>query len=137
VKFKYHQYNLQHPFVKNKQLLRPIIPVSIGYKNRSFYFEALIDAGSDINIFTKELAEKLGINLQNKRNVHFSGIESGLNEGFIASANLGIGNFAINTKIVFSDSAGSKGILGQFGFFDKFVVKFDLIKKEIELRLRK
>ena len=29
------------------------------------------------------------------------------------------------------------GILGQKGFFDKFVVNFDLVKEEIELKLRK
>lgn len=134
MKFKYHQHNLPHPFVKNKKILRPIIPVSIAHKDHSFYFEALIDSGSDFNIFPKELAEKLGIKLQNKRKIYFSGIESDLNEGFIAFADLGIGNFTINTKIIFSDAVASPGILGQFGFFDKFVVKFDLNKKEIELK---
>ena len=134
MKFIYHQHNLPQPFKKNKRLLRPIIPVSIRYKNRSFYFEALIDSGSDFNIFPKELGEKLGIKLQAKNKVQFSGINSAFNEGFSASANLNIGIFTINTEIVFSEAMESKGILGQYGFFDKFIVKFDLRKEEIEVK---
>jgi len=33
-------------------------------------------------------------------------------------------------------SGSSYGVVGQKGFFDKFIVKFDLIKEEIEIRER-
>lgn len=50
---------------------------------------------------------------------------------------LEIGGWKFHTKVVFADLAGNTGILGQYGFFDIFVVKFDLVKKEIELKSRK
>ena len=137
MKFKYHKYGLPHPFSKNKKLHRPLISLSLKHKEKSLYYEALIDSGSDFNIFPIELAEILGINLQDNRKIYFSGIESNLNEGFISSVSLRIGVCEINTEVVFSNGVGSHGILGQYGFFDKFKVSFDLDKKEIEIKPRK
>lgn len=35
-----------------------------------------------------------------------------------------------------ADLADQTGILGQYGFFDKFIVKFDLRKEDIEIKGR-
>lgn len=49
-----------------------------------------------------------------------------------------IGGWDYETKVGFSYDIAKSGmpVLGQKGFFNKFVVKFDLTKEEIELKPR-
>lgn len=100
-------------------------------------FEALIDSGADFSIFPLGIAKKLNIKPAGKEKVYFSGIGDSLNEGFIARVSIILDKDEIQTKIIFSNSLEVTGVLGQHGFFDKFVVKFDLVGKEIELLPRK
>ena len=136
MRFKYRRINLFHPFSRKKYILRPIIPISLSTKSASIRYETLIDSGSDFNIFPTEIAEKLGIDLKNKRRIHFSGVEDILIEGFIATVFLGINHKNHKTNIVFADLQSAAGILGQNGFFDIFSVKFDLTKEGIEIKIK-
>lgn len=137
MKFKYRQLNLPSPFSRKQNLERPIVPVSIISKYSSVRFEALIDSGADFCIFPTGISKILKINLTGSNKIYFSSATGDIVEGFISRLYLEIGGRKLNTKVVFADLAGNTGVLGQYGFFDKFVVKFDLIKKEIELKLRK
>jgi len=60
-------------------------------------------------------------------------------EAFFHEVKLDIGGWNYKTVVGFSYDIAKHGfgILGQIGFFDIFVVKFDLIKEEIELKERK
>lgn len=136
MKFKYRQLSLQVPFSGKGYLHRPIIPVSLKNKALSLRYEALIDSGADFCIFPTEIARKLKINLNKSKQIYFSGTTGELVKGVIGDVNLDIGEGGFKIKVVFADLAGNVGILGQYGFFDKFIVKFDMIKKEIELNLR-
>lgn len=137
MKFKYLKYSLKDPLNKNKFLYRPIIPLSIGNTSNSVRFEALIDSGADFSIFPIEIAEKINISPKNKERIYFSGIGERVNEGFIAQVYLNIGKNIVKTKVIFSSVLEVSGVLGQHGFFDKFIIRFDLTGKEIELLLRK
>lgn len=136
MKFKYRKINLRHPFSSKPYILRPIIPVSISSKLTSIRYEALIDSGSDFNIFPMEIAQKLSIDLKNSKRIHFSGIEDSSTEGYVEPILLGVGNENLKTNVVFADLQSASGILGQNGFFDLFIVKFDLTKEEMEIRTR-
>lgn len=136
MKFKYRQTNLLSPFSGKHKLLRPIIPVSIKNKQRSVYYEALIDSGADFCIFPAEIAHKLGINSKKVRRIYFSGATGEPIPGFIGKVSLQIGEITFNARIVFADLSDKKALLGQYGFFDKFTVKFDLGKEEIEIKSR-
>ena len=61
MRFPYRKINLENPFNSKKFILRPIIPLSIKYQDKTLRFEALIDSGADFNIFPMEIAEKLGL----------------------------------------------------------------------------
>ncbi len=137
MKFKYRQIDIKNPFSKNKSIFRPIIPLSIGHKSVYIRFEALIDSGADFSIFPLGIAKRLNIKPEGKERVYFSGVGDSLNEGFIAQVSITLDKDEIQTKIIFSNSLEVDGILGQHGFFDKFIVKFDLTEKEIDLTLRK
>lgn len=137
VKFKYRRFNSPSPFSKRQNLLRSIIPVSLSNNYLSLRFEALVDSGADFCIFPTGIAKRLGINLSTTKKIYFSSATGDMVKGFINDVYLEIGGNRVKTKVVFADLAGNTGILGQYGFFDLFVVKFDLKKKEIELKTRR
>lgn len=132
MKFKYQKVYLPHPFSKTSFILRPIIPVSLKSDKFAVRYEALLDTGADISIFPAELATKLGIDLNKNRKIYYSGFGDEAFEGVISKIILEIGDTRIDTKVVFSN-AGNNALLGQYGFFDKFTVKFDLEGEEIEI----
>ncbi len=129
MKFPYRKINLKHPFSSKQFILRPIIPVSLKYHDKSLRYEALIDSGADFNIFPLEIAHSLGIKFKSNRKLSFSGIGCNPITGQIAEISLEVGKKAILTKVVFAEVGN--GILGQYGFFDILPVKFDLRNKEI------
>ncbi|KKQ90161.1 MAG: hypothetical protein UT12_C0001G0029 [Candidatus Curtissbacteria bacterium GW2011_GWC2_38_9] len=131
MKFKYKKYG---PYV-----LRPVIPVEIIYKDKSVPYEVLVDSGSDINILDAQIAGVLGLNLYDGKQAEVAGV-TGVEEVFYVHE-LGInvgGHLFEKIEIGFLEKIGQYGygIVGQKGFFDIFVVKFDLKKEEIELKLR-
>lgn len=132
MKFKYRKINLKDPFSNKKYILRPIISVSLQHKNKSIHYEALIDAGADFCIFPIELADILGIKLNPKRTIYFSGVDEQPIKGIISKVILRIGEINITTEIVFAES-GSTRVLGQRGFFDHFDVKLSYQRQTIEI----
>lgn len=116
---------------------RPIIPVFLKSKNKFIFYHALIDSGADYCIFGIELADALGIKLS-KRKVTFKGVSKDKVQGYWGEVEIRIGGVSYKTRAIFAEiSDFGHGILGQKGFFNIFIVKFDLIKEEIELEERK
>lgn len=135
MKFKYRKINLTSPFSR-KYISRPVIPISIYFGDRKVHYEALIDSGADFAILPLGLVEILNIDSSKSKEILFTGVDGNVLRGIIAKVNIEIAGFAYETSIVFAEISGSIGILGQIGFFDKFIVKFDLEKEEIEVKER-
>lgn len=140
MKFKYLKFRLQQQSqFFGSSILRPIIPVKISYNKSILKYAALIDSGADFNIFDAELGEYLGIDVKSGIKELFGGVqERGGAEAFLHKVDLNIGGWDYKTIVGFSYDIAKHGygILGQQGFFDIFVVKFDLVKEEIELKPR-
>ena len=121
-------------------ILKPIIPISIKIKNNTIRYAALVDSGADFCIFDGEVGEYLGFDVRTGQKETFGGIQpSSPSEAFLHDISINIGGWDYTTTVGFSYdiSQHGYGILGQKGFFDIFVVKFDLAKEEIELKERK
>lgn len=71
------------------------------------------------------------MHLKTSHKISFTGIGGNTVNGFKADIVLEIGKEKVQTKTVFAPVGN--GILGQYGFFDNFAVKFDLKNKEIEI----
>ncbi len=140
MKFRYHKFNLSlSSDFFGKQILKPIIPIKILKADVTLQYAALIDSGADFCIFDAGLGEYLGLNIKSGIEVQFGGIQSlGGAKAYIHKVTLEIGGHEFITEIGFSYdiSKNGYGILGQKGFFNKFIVKFDLIKEEIEIKER-
>ncbi len=114
---------------------RPIIPVILIYQKKFVQFEALIDSGADYNIFHGDIAVYLGMKLNKGARRNISGISGGEIKGYEHRLTLKIEPCAYKTKVVFSNQipSNSLAVLGNKGFFDKFIVKFDYSNKIIKI----
>ncbi len=140
MKFKYYKstsHSLSDFF--GLGILRPIIPIRIVGQNNAIKYNVLVDSGADFCIFDAEIGEYLGINVRSGTEITFGGIQSlGGAKAYIHRINMEVGGHPFRAEVGFSyDIAKSgHGILGQKGFFDLFIVKFDLQKTEIEIKPR-
>ncbi len=137
MKFKYRELDIPSPFSKRQKLQRPIIPVSLHGRKNSIRYEALIDSGADFSILPSGLAEILRINLIKLKKIYFGSASGEIIDGFISEVGIELEGEIFKSKVVFANLPKNVGILGQYGFFDKFIVKFDLIKREVEVKPRK
>jgi len=131
VKFHYKKYH--------EGILRPVIPVEIIYKNRPpVPYEVLVDSGADSCIFDTQIGEILEINIKSGEERAVSGITGTVETYYVHPVTINVGgwSFKINAGFLPNISSLGYGVVGQNGFFDKFVIKFDLVKEEIELKRR-
>lgn len=140
MKFRYRKFNLSPSSdFFGKLILKPIISIKILKAGINLQYAALIDSGADFCIFDAGLGEYLGLNIKSGTEVQFGGIQSlGGAKAYIHKVTLEIGGHEFITEVGFSYdiSRNGYGILGQKGFFEKFIVKFDLEKEEIEIKER-
>lgn len=134
MKFPYRKLLLPQPSdYFGSSILKPIIPIKITAGKQEVRYAALIDSGADFCIFDAEIGEYLGLGIEKGQRVEFGGIQerSGAT-AFLQNVLLNIGGWEYKTTVGFSRDIARRGfgILGQKGFFDIFVIKFDLIKRD-------
>lgn len=138
MKFRYQKIRAgkSEAFPERGFLLRPIIPIILEHNDKKVGYKVLIDSGADYNIFHGALAEILGLDIKTGRKENFGGISGGQFTAYFHSVNIEIGGRERKLYCGFSFDIPpfGYGVLGQKGFFDVFVVKFDLLKEEIELK---
>lgn len=139
--FKYFEFPLPKPSpVLGTSILRPIIPVKLSLRGITVKYDALMDSGADFCIFHAEIGEYLGIDIESGLREIFSGVEDSAGaEAYFHKLTLIIGDTEIETLIGFSYDIADHGygLLGQKGLFDKFLVNFNLLEKEIELKIQR
>lgn len=131
MKFSYKNYG--------QDVLRPVIPIEIGYKEKSVSYEVLVDSGADLCIFDAQIGDILDIDIFKGEKREVSGI-TGVGEFYyLHQVKIKVGGWDYSVKVgfLFNMAQMGYGVVGQKGFFDIFVVKFDLLKGEIELKERK
>lgn len=109
---------------------RPIIRIAIEHNGKQLPYFGLIDSGADINLFHGELAALLGLNLEAGEKHSVGGVVDGeRREYYVHRVSLKVGGWTHpNLRVGFmpSLSKNGHGLLGQYGFFDLYSVKFDL-----------
>ncbi|MEK9186449.1 MAG: hypothetical protein AAB885_02570 [Patescibacteria group bacterium] len=142
MKFEYKKIELpkSDAFLRGHFALRPIIPVffKIPNANRKIGYEALVDSGADYNIFPAQIAEIMGLNVKKGRLDVFGGVGGGKYAAYFHKVKMFIGGweYEIDCGFSYDFAPWGYGIVGQKGFFDLFVIKFDYLKKEIEIKPR-
>jgi len=132
MKFYYKKYGTQ--------TLRPVIPVKLKNNNVVIGYEVLVDSGADLCIFDEEIAEAIGIDVKNGMPQEVFGVGGKASIYYLHVVEIEVGGWTYKIKAGFMPNVAGRiipyGIVGQRGFFENFVVKFDLTKEEVELKQR-
>ena len=119
-------------------ILRPIIPIQLEHDGRVLLYEVLVDSGADCCVFDAEIGEALGLDVESGERGAVSGLTGSPEFQYFHEVTLRIGGHPHRARAGFlrNISRYGHGIVGQQGFFDQYVVIFDLAKEEVELRPR-
>ena len=132
MKFSYKRYG--------PNTVRSVIPIKLVKGDRSFGYEVLVDSGADLCIFHAEIGEILGIDVKKGAAREVFGVGGKASVYYLHKVTVEVGGWPFEIEAGFMpDVSGRRmpyGVVGQKGFFDIFVVKFDLLKEEIELKQR-
>lgn len=111
------------------------------YKSEKLPYEVLVDSGADMSLFDWEIGDALGIEIKRGIPCEVLGVGGGISVYYLHTVILVVGGMSYKARVGFADNPSGQmipyGIVGQRGFFDKFVVSFDLRKEEITLKPRK
>lgn len=128
---------MKFPYVKFGDYLRPVIPIKVKSADRSVSYHVLVDSGADICIFDAQVASALGIDVESGMSAPVGGIAGQTATYFIHPVTIEVGGWPFKIQAGFLPVVAggfSYGVVGQKGFFEHFVVKFDLQKAEVELK---
>lgn len=109
------------------EIYRPMISIRIskGHGQISPPFDALIDSGSDRNLFPLRFATSVGIQFKKIRPKQIMGIGKLLIDAYSAKINIWLGTKKYETEADFSPQQQTP-LLGRNGFFNLFKsIKFD------------
>jgi len=111
----------------------PIIPFRIYHQKKIADSSALIDSGATISIFKKEVADSLGIKIENENEIFLGGV-GGRIKGYLHKVKIEVAGKTLQIPVVFSyEYLVSLNLLGRDSFFEKFRVCFDEKSKKIKL----
>ena len=124
-------------FLLRNELL-PFIDLSFRFScsiDNDTQFEALIDSGADYNVFHADVAAYLGINLKKGSKRKISGIGGKVLTGYEHRITLRLKDFTYHAPVTFSADIpeNTLAVLGNNGFFDRFVVTLNYQAKIITL----
>ena len=131
MKFNYKRYG---------HVLRPVIPIKLLHADKSVNYEVLVDSGADLCLFEAELAEFLGIEVSKGLAKEVFGVGGKAFIYYLHKITIQVGGWPYEIEAGFMPRVAGRvvpyGLVGQQGFFSHFVVKFDLLKEEVELKQR-
>lgn len=132
MKFDYKRYD--------SNTLRPVIPIKLKNGNSDISYAVLVDSGADLCIFDAEIGEALGINVKSGEKKEVFGVGGKASIFFLHKVEIEVGGWSYKINAGFMPDVAGRvmpyGLVGQKGFFDNFIVKFDLLKEEIDLKIR-
>ena len=123
------------PAWAGSEALIPYVEVVMGSAQFKIRMAALIDSGSDHNLFGVDVAEQCGIDLTRAASVKAGYYQENAEplSGRLIEVNYQLGRYKWAGETVFVDTPRPYGLLGQRGFFDAFVVTFNYRKGEIDV----
>lgn len=120
---------------------RPVIPITVKNGDMGVGYEVLVDSGADLCIFDAEIGEVLGIDITKGKPREVFGVGGKASVYYLHKVVIEVGGWEYTIEAGFMSNVAGKtmpyGIVGQKGFFENFIVKFDLVKGEVEVKTRR
>jgi hypothetical protein len=95
--------------------------------------EFVLDSGAVISSLPREWASKVGKDLAYAKRVAFKGFGNTTSFAYQSTIDLLLNNEVITLPVVFTESEGTKSLIGRKGFFDNYTVAFNHRDKIIEI----
>ena len=131
MKFSYKKYN---------GILRPVIPIKLKNKNKEIGYQVLVDSGADFSLFNAEIGEAIGIDVKSGKLKTIFGVGGKTSLYYLHTIIIEVGDKDYEIEAGFMPDVAGRimpyGLVGQRGFFENFIVRFDLLKEEIDLKNR-
>jgi len=131
---------MKFEYARFGKTLRPVIPIKIKNGNKKIDYQVLVDSGADLCLFHTEVGEAIGINIKSGKISEVFGVGGKASVYYVHKITIEIGGWEYEIEAGFLPDIGNRmipyGIVGQRGFFENFIVKFDLLKEEIEIKRR-
>ncbi len=112
---------------RKEEIFTPYVPIMVshGYSNPTRLIDALVDSGSDRNLFPLQLGQMLGLNFKQIRPKIIFGIGGIQLKAYTSEINIWVNNKKYLTEADFCLEQQTL-LLGRHGFFNLFKeVKFD------------
>ncbi len=135
-KFTYHPYpGKDLKTGEMVEVFRPTVPIVVSSKGiLSWEIQALVDSGSDRNLFPAKLGEIIGINIKGGDTRPIQGIGNSKINSYTHKIMIHIAGHSFETEADFSYDQQSL-LLGREGFF-KFFKKIEFKEKEKSVEFR-
>ncbi len=132
MKFRYARYG---------HILRPVIPIKVIFGAEVIDYQVLVDSGADLCLFSEEVGQAINLDVRSGKQHEVFGVGGKFSVYYAHRVQIEVGGRKYEIEAGFMPEVAGRvmpyGIVGQRGFFDNFIVKFDLLKEEVELKLRK
>ena len=137
--FKYRKFPIDQnncPFPNKKSAIRPVIQIDFTGVKGGFGYFVLIDSGADYCIFHASVGEQLGLDIKSGKPLTFFGTSGKPQIAYFHKVSFEVGGIEHRCDVGFSYEMEklAYGLLGQDGFFNRWVVKFEYNKESIELK---
>jgi hypothetical protein len=111
----------------------PIIDMKLKIGENYEDYEFLVDSGAAVSSMPYEMAEVLDYNLAFMPRLTFRGFGNTTSFAYQGDMVLNVGGQDLSVPVVFTESKGSKFLLGRKGFFDSYTIAFNHRNKVIEI----
>lgn len=121
---------------KLKAIYRPYVLVKLGNRNKwsKNFIKALIDSGSDHNVFPSSFATEIGLDYKKCEYRKIIGVGGFPIDSYMSFTTIKVENKELKTIIQFGENIQTP-LLGREGFFNYFdYIKFNVKKRIIEIK---
>ena len=117
------------------EVFEPMIKMPLYYPSEGFVkHKFLLDSGALVSSLPREEAKKMGLSLAKLPRSTFGGFGGTTSFAYKAEAKIKLGEKEVKIPIVFTETEGTKSILGRSGFFEKYSIYFNSKREMIEIR---
>jgi len=115
-------------------VIEPVLSLPLQTINGFENLEFILDSGAVISSLSREWADKLGKDLAFAKRISFKGFGNTLSFAYQSDMTVRLGSESVNLPVVFTESEGTRPLIGRKGFFDQFSILFDHTKKVMEVQ---
>lgn len=115
-------------------VFEPVINLGVQTPTGLTKTDFVLDSGAVISSLPREWAEKIGKDLAFAKRISFKGFGNTVSFAYQSDMIVQLGSTLVDLPVVFTESEGTRALLGRKGFFEQYSILFDHKQKVIEIQ---